>query len=159
MSDRRRSPDTAYASDLPLEHVERIRRWHEQGLRATHAEAGINAQTFDYLGLTFYVPPHVQPIYGMSHLLGEVVPAEVRPGDRVLEDGCRLRGQWHSRHARRSRRACARCQPRGRAGGPGQRSSQRVTERLEVRLSDVFDAVDPVADGPYDLVVFDLPFR
>ena len=34
-----------------------------------------------------------------------------------------------------------------------------VTDRLEVRLSDVFDAVDPVADGPYDLVVCDLPFR
>jgi release factor glutamine methyltransferase len=62
MSDRRRSPDTAYTSDLPLEHVERIRRWHEQGLRAACAEAGINGQTFDYLGLTFYVPPHVQPI-------------------------------------------------------------------------------------------------
>ena len=59
MSDRRRSPDTAYTSDLPLEHVERIRRWHEERLRA---EVGINGQTFDYLGLTFYVPPHVQPI-------------------------------------------------------------------------------------------------
>ena len=34
-----------------------------------------------------------------------------------------------------------------------------VTDRLEVRLSDVFDAVDPVADGLYDIVVFDLPFR
>jgi hypothetical protein len=62
MSDRPRSPDTAYTSDLPLEHVERIRRLHEQGLRAARAEAGINGQTFDYLGLTFYMPPHVQPI-------------------------------------------------------------------------------------------------
>ena len=62
MSDHRRSSDSAYTSDLPLEHVERIRRWHEQGLRAARAEAGINGQTFDYLDLTFYVPPHVQPI-------------------------------------------------------------------------------------------------
>ncbi len=90
MSDRRRSPDTAYTSDLPLEHVERIRRWQEQGLRAARAEAGINGQTFDYLGLTLYVPPQVQPIYGMSHLLGETVLAEVRSGDRVLDmdTGC-----------------------------------------------------------------------
>ena len=75
MSDHRLSSNTAYTSDLPLEHVGRIRRWHEEGLRAARAKAGINSHTFDYLGLTLYVPPHVQPIYGMSHLLGEVVPA------------------------------------------------------------------------------------
>ncbi len=51
------------------EYAERIRQWHEEGLRAARAEAGINGQTFDYLGLTLYVPPQVQPIYGMSHLL------------------------------------------------------------------------------------------
>ncbi len=77
MSDHRRLPDTAYTSDLPLEHVERIHRWHEEGLRAAHAKAVINGQTFDYLGLALYVPPQVEPICSMSHLLGEVVPAEV----------------------------------------------------------------------------------
>ena len=34
-----------------------------------------------------------------------------------------------------------------------------VADRLEVRLSDVFDAVDPAADGPFDVVVFDPHFR
>lgn len=34
-----------------------------------------------------------------------------------------------------------------------------VTDRVEVRRSDVFAAVDPAADGPFDLVVFDPPFR
>jgi release factor glutamine methyltransferase len=77
MSDHRRLPDTAYTSDLPLEHVERTHRRHEEGLRAARAEAVINGQAFDYLGLTLYVPPQVQPICGMSRLLGEVVPAEV----------------------------------------------------------------------------------
>ena len=34
-----------------------------------------------------------------------------------------------------------------------------VADRLEVRLSDVFDTVDLTADGPFDIVVFDPPFR
>ncbi|CAA9429397.1 MAG: hypothetical protein AVDCRST_MAG37-483 [uncultured Rubrobacteraceae bacterium] len=34
-----------------------------------------------------------------------------------------------------------------------------VDNRFEVRLSDVFDAVDPTADGPFDVMVFDPPFR
>lgn len=34
-----------------------------------------------------------------------------------------------------------------------------VADRLEVRLSDVFDSVDPATDGPFDVVVFDPPFR
>lgn len=34
-----------------------------------------------------------------------------------------------------------------------------VADRLEVRLSDVFDAVEPAAEGPFDVVVFDSPFR
>jgi release factor glutamine methyltransferase len=69
MSNRQRRPDTAYTPNLPSEHVERIRRCHEEGLRAAQAEAGVDGQTFDYLGLTLHVPPHVQPIYGMSYLL------------------------------------------------------------------------------------------
>ncbi|HKZ27656.1 MAG TPA: hypothetical protein VJ086_07175, partial [Rubrobacteraceae bacterium] len=88
MNDRRRSPDTAYTSDLQPEHVERLRRWHEEGLHAARTEAGIDGQTFDYLGLTLYVPPQVQPIYPVSRLLGETVLDEVRPGDRVLDMGC-----------------------------------------------------------------------
>ena len=34
-----------------------------------------------------------------------------------------------------------------------------IADRLEVRLSDAFDAVDPASDGPFDVVVFDPPFR
>ena len=94
MSGHRGSPATAYTSYLPPGHVERIRQWHEEGLRAARAEADTDGQTVDYLGLTLHVPPQVQPIYGMSHLLGETVLAEVRPGDRVLDmrTGCGVNG-------------------------------------------------------------------
>jgi release factor glutamine methyltransferase len=34
-----------------------------------------------------------------------------------------------------------------------------VVDRLEVRSSDVFEALDPAADGPFDVMVFDPPFR
>jgi release factor glutamine methyltransferase len=109
------------------------------------AEADIDGQTFDYLGLTLYVPPQVQPIYPVSRLLGEAVLAEVRPGNRVIDmcTGCGVNGVLAAREgadvlaldvnpaAVRTARDNAR---RNGAGG-----------RLEVRLSDVFDSVDPAA--------------
>ncbi len=60
---------------------------------------------------------------------------------------------------RQSRRACARHLPRGSAGGPGNARRNGVVDRLEFRLSGVFDAVDPAADSPFDVMVFDPPFR
>lgn len=93
MSDADR-PDTGYTPDLPRKRIERIRQWHEEALRAAREEAGNDGQTFDYLGLTLHVPPRVQPITGMSYLLGEAVMAEVSPGDRVLDigTGCGVNG-------------------------------------------------------------------
>jgi release factor glutamine methyltransferase len=41
----------------------------------------------DHLGTTLRVPPDVQPITRMSHLLGQAVLDEVRAGDRVLDMG------------------------------------------------------------------------
>jgi release factor glutamine methyltransferase len=53
-----------------------------------------DGQNFDYVGLTSYMLPRVRPIYGMSHLLGEAVVAEVRPGDRVfaMRTSCGVNG-------------------------------------------------------------------
>ncbi len=159
MSDRRRSTDPAYTSDLPAEHVERIRRWHEEGLRAARAEAGIDGQTFDYLGLTLYVPPQVQPIYAMSHLLGEAVLDEVRPGDRVLDmgTGCGVNGILAARAG--ADVLALDVNPEAVRATRDNARRNGVADRLEVRLSDVFDAVDPAADGPFDVAVFDPPFR
>ena len=95
----------------------------------------------------------------MSHLLGEVVPAEVRPGDRVLHmgTGCGVNGILATRAGADvlaldvNPEAVRAAQDNARRNG--------VADRVEVRLSDVFDAVDPAADGPFDVVVFDPPFR
>jgi release factor glutamine methyltransferase len=53
-----------------------------------------DGQNFDYVGLTSYMLPRVRPIYGMSHLLGEAVVAEVRPGDREFDvrTSCEVNG-------------------------------------------------------------------
>jgi release factor glutamine methyltransferase len=159
MNDRRRSPDTAYTSDLQPEHVERLWRWHEEGLRAAREEAGIDGQTFDYLGLTLYVPPQVQPIYPVSRLLGEAVLDEVRPGARVLDmgTGCGVNGILAARAG--ADVLALDVNPEAVRTARDNASRNGVADRLEVRLSDVFDAVDLAADGPFDIVMFDPPFR
>jgi len=71
---------------MSAEDVERIRRWHERSHRAAREE-GRAGQVFEYLGRTITVPPEVQPITGMAHLLGRAVVDEVRADDRVLDMG------------------------------------------------------------------------
>lgn len=66
--------------------AERIREWHEAVLRAGERHRG-SEQRFAYLGMTLIVPPGVQQVTGVSHILGEALLAEVREGDRVLDIG------------------------------------------------------------------------
>jgi release factor glutamine methyltransferase len=137
---------------VSAEYAEQIRRWHE---RAYHAavEEGRGGQVFEYLGRTIKVPADVQPITGMSHLLGQAVLDEVRAGDRVLDMGT---GSGVNAILAASRAAsvlavdiseCAVAAARANAAANG--------VEVEIRRSDVFDAVD----GVFDLIVFDPPFR
>jgi release factor glutamine methyltransferase len=61
---------TRFASSLPPEYVDQIRRWHERTY-AEELKAGAVEQRFEHLGTTIVVPPQVMPITPMSHLLGE----------------------------------------------------------------------------------------
>jgi release factor glutamine methyltransferase len=137
---------------LPPEDVERIRRWHERAYAAVRAEGG---GTFDHLGLTLHVPPDVQPITGMSHLLGEAVLAEVRDGDRVLDmgTGCGVNAILA---ASRSRDVVAvDVNPHAVEAARANAARNGVADRVTVLESDVFAAVR----GDFDLIVFDPPFR
>lgn len=143
-----------YLPTMSPEDVTRIRRWHERAYRAAQAEAG-TGQTFDYLDLVLHVPPQVQPITGMSHLLGEAVLAEVMATDRVLDmgTGCGVNAILAASKA--SAVLAVDVNPHAVRAAQDNAARNDVEARVEVRHSDVFSAVE----GLFDLIVFDPPFR
>lgn len=146
---------TEYVPTMSPEYAERIRQWHETAYQAARAEGGADGQTFDYLGRTIQVPPQVQPITGMSHLLGEAVLAEAREADRVLDMGTGS-GVNAILAAGAARRVLAvDVNPVAVAAARANAEANGVADRVDVRESDVFSAVE----GEFDLIVFDPPFR
>lgn len=144
-----------YIPTVSVEEAERIRTWHERAYETARAESAGTDQTFDYLGLTIVVPPQVMSITRVSHLLGEAVLAEVRPGDRVLDMGTGSGVNGLLAASRGASVLAVDINPE--AVAAAQRNADRnvLGDRIEVRGSDVFSAVD----GTYDLIVFDPPFR
>jgi release factor glutamine methyltransferase len=139
---------------VPPEHAKRIRGWHERAYEAAKAEGACD-QTFAYLGRPLVVPPQVQPITGMSHLLGEAVLADVRADDRVLDmgTGCGVNAILAASTA--TRVLAVDINPVAVAAARRNAELNGVADRVEVRQSDVFTDVD----GRFDLIVFDPPFR
>jgi release factor glutamine methyltransferase len=132
------------------ERARRLREWHEQ---AYEAGARTETITVTQLGWSFVVPPDVYPPNPLG--LAEVVLAEVRESDRVLDLGT---GSGVNAVVAASRSAdvvavdvnplaveCASLNAR----------SNGVESRLDVRESNLFENVD----GRFDLIVFDPPFR
>ena len=147
---------------MPDEHIphmsgERaaaIARWHDDAYAAMTREAG-TGQRFAYMGLDLWVPANVQPITGMSHLLGAHVLSETRPDDHVLDmgTGCGVNALLAARVASRvvgvdnNASAVESAAANALANGLG--------DRVEFRHSDVFSEVPET----FDLVIFDPPFR
>lgn len=155
MNDSRGAAESGdYVPMVSLEYAERIRRWHENAYAAAKAEAN-SVQTFTYLGTTLVVPPEVQPITGMSHLLGEAVLAEVRESDRVLDMG--TGSGVNAILAASAAEDVVAVDVNPVAIGAARQNAGRngVAQRVEVRHSDVFSDVD----GEFDLIVIDPPFR
>jgi release factor glutamine methyltransferase len=143
-----------YVPTISAEYAERIRQWHETAYQSAKVE-GATSQTFDYLGRTIHVPPQVQPITGMSHLLGESVLAEARESDRVLDMGTGS-GVNAILAAGTARRVLAvDVNPLAVAAARANAEVNGVADRVESHESDVFGAVD----GEFDLIIFDPPFR
>jgi release factor glutamine methyltransferase len=142
-----------YTPMMSAPDAERIRRWHENAYATAKAEAGADGQTFSYLGLTLHVPPTVQPITGVSNLLGEAVVAEVRPGERVLDMGTGSGVNAILAASRGASVVAVDINPR--ALEAARRNAERNGVTIDVRHSDVFSTVE----GEFDLIVFDPPFR
>lgn len=151
--------DSDYVSDLSPEEVERLQRWHEAAYEATVDEAGQGDRSFTYLGLDLHVPPQVQPITPVSHLLGEAVIAEVRPRERVLDmgTGCGVNAILAARAG--AHVVAVDLNPEAVRAARENAERNGVLDRIEVREGDVFDPINPAADGTFDLVIFDPPFR
>ncbi|MFB4268653.1 methyltransferase [Nonomuraea sp. GTA35] len=143
-----------HASTLSGTEVERIRRWHQSAYEAARAEAA-TGRTFTYLGKTLVVPPQVQPITGMSHLLGEAVLAEVRHDDHVLDMGTGSGVNAILAASTAAKVLAVDINPVAVEAARDNAGRNGVAGRVEVRHSDMFSDVD----GRFDLIVFDPPFR
>jgi release factor glutamine methyltransferase len=132
--------------------AERIRRWHERSYELA-VEEGRHGLSFGYLGRTIHVPPGVQPITGMAHLLGLAVLDEVRPDDRVLDMGTGSGVNAILAAGTAAHVLAVDISPSAVAAARANAAANAVD--VEVRESDVFSAVD----GVFDLIVFDPPFR
>lgn len=154
----RMSGGRPYIPTVSEERAERIRRWHEDAYRAAKAEAGAGSgggRTFAYFGRKIVVPPEVQPIMGMSHLLGESVFREAREGDRVLDMGTGSGVNAILAASKAEKVVAVDINPVALEATRENAARNGVADRIEVRESDVFAAVE----GEFDLIIFDPPFR
>ncbi len=147
-------PMTRHTPRMSAERSERIRIWHESAYEAAKRE-GASGQTFDYLGRTIVVPPDVQPITGMSHLLGEAVLSEVRAGDRVLDMGTGSGVNAILAASTATSVLAVDISPHAIDAAEANAVRNGVADVIEVRQSDVFANVV----GEFDLIIFDPPFR
>ncbi|QGK69939.1 methyltransferase [Allosaccharopolyspora coralli] len=129
---------------------EAIRRWHEAAYAELRAR---DTETVSYFDFEFVVPPTVFPPQPVSHLLGRSVLAETRATDRVLDLGtgsgvnavlaASISDDVLGVDVNPDAVDCARA------------NAERNGLAARFRQSDLFDG----ADGRFDLVVFDPPFR
>ncbi|MBA8824918.1 release factor glutamine methyltransferase [Saccharopolyspora lacisalsi] len=147
-------PVDEYTPTISAEQAERVRQWHENAHAAAKA-GGSSNRTVSYLGTTLVVPPEVQPINPVSHLLGKAVLAEVDETDRVLDMGTGS-GVNAILAASVAREVVAvDVNPRAVEAAGENVERNGVSNRVTVRHSDVFSAVT----GGFDLIVLDPPFR
>jgi release factor glutamine methyltransferase len=147
-------PVMTYEPRMSAEEAERLRRWHERAYAESRVE-GDSGQTFEYLGLILDVPADVMPISRVSRLLGEAIVDEVKPNDRVLDmgTGSGVNAMLAARSAREV--VAVDLNPSAVEAARANAARNGVADRVDVRLSDVFESVD----GRFDLIIFDPPFR
>ena len=148
------SAGTGYRPTVSDEYAEQIRRWHEDTYQSAKARAG-SGQTFKYLGLELEVPSEVMPITPLSDLLGTAVLAEVKAGDRVLDMGTGSGVNAILAASKATAVVAVDINPRSVEAARRNAIRNGVADRVDVRYSDVFSAVD----GEFDLVIFDPPSR
>jgi release factor glutamine methyltransferase len=135
---------------MPAERARKIREWQDTVFESEMART--EETRVEYLGLTLRIPPQVQPITGMSDLLGTAVTDEVRETDRVLDMGTGSGVNAILAAAKSSDVTAVDVNPHAVEAARENAEANGVAAR--VLESDLFDRVD----GAFDLVVFDPPF-
>jgi len=157
MSDAAHCQDQVAGSYTPMmssEDTEDLRRWHERAYQERRAQA-VRDQIFDYLGLSIVVPPDVQPVTGVSHLLGEAVLAEVEAAEKVLDMGTGSGINAILAASQGAQVIAVDVNPHALEATWANADRNGIGDRIEIRRSDVFSTVDEV----FDLIIFDPPFR
>jgi release factor glutamine methyltransferase len=139
-----------YRPAMPDDEERRIRAWHDAAYESIRDGGGV---VVEVLGLTLDVPPQVIPPPRMS--LGPAVIDEVRDGDRVLDMGTGSGINAILAAAKSADVLAVDINPHAVAAAAANAARNGVADRVTVRESDVFSAVD----GTFDLIIFDPPFR
>lgn len=143
-----------YRPTVTPEEAARMQAWHDEHY-AYLQRVSEEGEVFEYLGLTLVVPPHVQVIEDTSDVLGEVVRAEAREGERVLDMGTGS-GVNAILAARNGADVVAvDINPHAVEAARANAERNGVGDRVTINQSDLFAEVE----GRFDLVVFDPPFR
>src|SRR5579862_6610958 len=139
-----------YSPRMPPERVELLRRWHRDALERGHRTESI---TVDAAGFTFEVPPGVYPPNPLG--LAELVAAEVRPGEAVLDLGTGSGVNAVAAAAAGGRVLATDVNPEAVACAAGNAARNGFAARIEVVTGDLFAP----APGRFDVIAFDPPFR
>jgi len=138
---------------MSAERARRIRAWQDDVFDKERART--EETTVEYLGLTLRIAPDVQPITGMSDLLGWAVLAEVRETDRVLDMGTGSGVNAILASSKAADVVAVDINPHAVAAARANAALNGAADRIVVVEGDLFDAVE----GRFDLVIFDPPFR
>lgn len=138
---------------MSAERAERIRVWQDEVFASESARTELT--TVEYLGLTLQIPPEVQPITGMSDLLGRAVLDEVGETDRVLDMGTGSGVNAILAASKTSDVVAVDVNPHAIDAAHANAALNGVADRVVAIESNLFEGID----GTFDLVVFDPPFR
>ena len=140
-----------HAPMMSPERAAKLRARQDAGYRPGRDRGKVTR--YDYLGRVLDIPETVQPIFPVSHVLGECVLEEVREADRVLDMGTGS-GVNAILAASKAREVVA-VDINPDAVRAARHNAELNGVVVDVFESDVFSSVD----GVFDVIVFDPPFR
>lgn len=132
------------------ERVAKLREWHERAIAEGRRDETL---TLTYLRWMFVVPPEVYAPHPLG--LAEIVLAEASKDDRVLDMGTGCGVNAIAAATCGSDVLAVDVNPVAVSTARHNAGLNGVASRIEVRESDVFEAVS----GRFDLIVFDPPYR